>query len=182
MRMPSGLKLKAKNTRQVRFEANIAREQILGVVKVGSIAEVAPDKLLEHLDEFGIEVQVIEKDSQEIGEDVPAAMVGHVLKIRDPIYKGMCDKEPRDVFTLYHELGHHFLKHERSMNRGQFEEHMWIEDSEWQANTFASEILMPLDEIKANRYTSIFDLVDAYGVSCDAARIRLEKLRQQGEI
>jgi Zn-dependent peptidase ImmA (M78 family) len=49
-------------------------------------------------------------------------------------------------FTLSHELGHLVLRHSMAFARTDSRGAAWrpFEDSEWQANTFAAELLKPL--------------------------------------
>lgn len=82
----------------------------------------------------------------------------------------------RSLFTFAHEFGHMILGHERTLNREETLEHRAFEDSEWQANTFAAEFLMPLPIIEAKDMRIPEELCEEFGVSFDAARWRLRKL------
>lgn len=67
-----------------------------------------------------------------------------VMKIREDVYEGAVKGNPRDRFTLCHELGH-FILHSPdrvSFARGEVPAYM---DPEWQANVFAGELLAPYD-------------------------------------
>ena len=48
-------------------------------------------------------------------------------------------------------------------------------DPEWQANTFAAELLVPLDLIDTQ---NIYEIAENFGVSNQVAEIRLNKLSQ----
>ncbi len=76
------------------------------------------------------------------------------------------------------------LGHRRTLNREPVggAEIKTFEDSEWQANQFAAEILMPVDEIKYRGLRTGDDLADAFGVSTEAARIRVDRLKRRGEM
>lgn len=66
----------------------------------------------------------------------------NILYIREDVYLGAIDGKPRDRFTLCHELGH-LLLHTRdriSFPRGEVPAY---KDPEWQANTFAGELMAP---------------------------------------
>ncbi len=63
----------------------------------------------------------------------------NTLLIREDVYLGAIDGNPRDRFTLCHELGH-FILHTPdrvSFARGEIPAYR---DPEWQANTFAGEL------------------------------------------
>ncbi len=102
-----------------------------------------------------------------------------VIKIREDVYRRAGEGKGRDRFTLSHEIGHLILHTGIALARGPDpSDHKPYEDSEWQANTFAAEFLMPVEHVCATR--SIAEVAKRFGVSCDAARTRLEKLKQQG--
>lgn len=94
-----------------------------------------------------------------------------VMKIREDTYVGAISGNPRDRFTLCHELGH-FLLHtpERvSFARGDVPAYM---DSEWQANTFAAELMAPYELIRG---MCVEEIMDKCGMSFTAASIQYKK-------
>jgi len=104
--------------------------------------------------------------------------------LTEQVYEKACRNDPRSLFTVFHELGHALLGHRRTLNREPVggAEIKTFEDSEWQANQFAAEILMPVDEIKYRGLRTGDDLADAFGVSTEAARIRVDRLKRRGEM
>ncbi|OUO95540.1 Zn peptidase [Gordonibacter sp. An232A] len=95
----------------------------------------------------------------------------HLMLIRQDVYDRACMGHGRDRFTIGHELSHQLL-HEgvdvalaRSDNQ-----HKTFEDSEWQADALAGELLMPHSRI---RNLSVGKIVDIYQVSPSAARTQL---------
>lgn len=85
----------------------------------------------------------------------------------------------RSKFTFWHEIGHGLLGHSLSFSRGEGIEGRDIpayESSEWQADQFAAEILMPLEIIKAEKLFTPEALVSRFGVSWEAATVRLKQL------
>jgi len=82
------------------------------------------------------------------------------------------DGHERERFTLAHELGHFFLKHSKYMSREQIEEadldvdepqELGIKDlmrMEWQANYFASCLLLPSKQFAEDFYVA----TETYGV------------------
>ncbi len=91
----------------------------------------------------------------------------------------------RRRYTIIHEVAHFCLhKHRRDI----FEDKIFFrgEDSsreEWQANSFASEVLMPEDDFRNQvtfGTTSVGELAKRYGVSTLAIRIRAKNLHMAG--
>ncbi|MDR7870294.1 MAG: ImmA/IrrE family metallo-endopeptidase [Tissierellaceae bacterium] len=70
--------------------------------------------------------------------------------IRKSVYDGAFEGVYRDLFTIAHEIGHLFLHQETSISfaRGRDIEIKTYENPEWQANTFAGELLAPPDLIQ----------------------------------
>ncbi len=101
------------------------------------------------------------------------------IVLSDSAYAACLDRSnPRALFTLAHELGHMILGHELTLRResGSTGDHRIYEDSEWQANTFASELLMPEEIIRTENLSLPEQLCDRFGVSLEAAKVRLKKL------
>ena len=67
------------------------------------------------------------------------------IEIRRSVYEGAYDENYRDLFTIAHEIGHLFLHRDSSISfaRDSKKEIKKFEDPEWQANTFAGELLAP---------------------------------------
>jgi len=105
------------------------------------------------------------------------------LYLTNRVYNEACANDPRALFTVFHEMGHALLGHRRTLNREvPGREIKTYEDSEWQANQFAAEFLMPLEEIVRYNLTTEGQLMSRFGVSMAAARIRLSRLRRAAEI
>lgn len=100
-----------------------------------------------------------------------------LIMLRQSVYDGAARGEHRARFTMCHELGHLGL-------------HRWIsfarvnpvsppkiyQNSEWQADVFASHLLMPTNLVK--EYDSVRDVVQDFGVSFTAAETRLRKMKK----
>jgi hypothetical protein len=86
----------------------------------------------------------------------------NTMKISESVYDGACDNNGRDRFTLAHEIGHYFLHRTGVKLYRSDQPPQAFVNPEWQANYFASELLMPsyliqgmsIDEIKCKCKTS----------------------------
>lgn len=88
----------------------------------------------------------------------------------------------RRRFTIAHEIGHHLMK---TGNNGIEESLDTTDPIETEANEFAAELLMPLQQFKKdckNGITSIDELAEKYQVSKDAAGWRLVHSGMLGRI
>lgn len=101
-----------------------------------------------------------------------------VIQVRQSVYEGARNGNGRDRFTLAHELGHLFLHSGVTAYARQEKcQHKVYEDSEWQADTFAAEFLMPIDEARA--MTTSYALMQHFNVSETAAQMRIDKIKKR---
>ena len=93
-----------------------------------------------------------------------------IMTIREDVYERAIKGNPRDRFTLCHELGH-FLMHspERvSFPRGDVPKYM---NPEWQASAFAGELLAPYELVKD---MNISEIAQKCGMSLSAAKVQYD--------
>lgn len=94
------------------------------------------------------------------------------IQIREDVYDGAIEGNARDRFTLAHEIGHLWLHRPgnialaRNSNTIDIPAYM---DPEWQANTFAGELLVPPDGTIGMDMDKI---VENFGVSYQVAQIQ----------
>lgn len=172
---PKGVKVTALRIKQIRAVANKARE-------IFRITEPRVDivGLYEfRLPEFGVTYDWC--DERELANQHGLTFPNEgLIQIRRDVYEGACAERGRDRFTMGHEVGHLILHDNVAFARTDGT-HKWIEDSEWQADTFAAEFLMPVEFVRLHcRNPS--DIEVLFGVSADAARLRWRKLNEQGLI
>lgn len=94
----------------------------------------------------------------------------NVLYIREDVYLRAIDGNPRDRFTLCHELGH-FLLHTPdrvSFARGDIPA---FRNPEWQANVFAGELMAPY---YLTNDMSVDEIMERCGMSRQAAGIQYD--------
>ena len=90
----------------------------------------------------------------------------------------------RQRFTIAHELGHYFLHRDHGdfEDRALFRKEMQYDHREFEANNFASKLLMPENEFRAQviRYPANVDSVARhFGVSKAAATFRADSLGEE---
>ena len=92
----------------------------------------------------------------------------NVMKIRRDVYERAVKGIPRDRFTLCHELGHYLLHQPQFMSyaRGEIPRYR---QPEWQANTFAGELMAPYELVKN---MTVDEIMENCGMSRQAATIQ----------
>ncbi|MBQ9006577.1 MAG: ImmA/IrrE family metallo-endopeptidase [Atopobiaceae bacterium] len=118
--------------------------------------------------DFELEILTMEEMGEKHGETLPDK---HIIRIREDIYDRACAGKGRDRFTVCHEMGHLFMHAHLDVSmartRGSYPAY---ESSEWQANAFAGELLMPHDAIVG---MDIREVADRFMVSESAAEKQL---------
>jgi hypothetical protein len=103
------------------------------------------------------------------------------IQLREDVYEALIADDPRARFTAVHEVGHLFLHRGVPLRRtSAATDHKAFEDSESQANSFAAEFLMPVHFILGLQYRTAACASDVFGVSLQAAMIRMDVLRMEG--
>lgn len=137
-------------------------------------------RLVEHrLYEEGLILHIAE--AEELGEDEARAFPDiDEIHIREDVYAALRSGERRARFTVAHEIGHWILHPDVALARNARDgRHDFFEDSEWQADCFAAEFLMPAQMVI--KWCSTANAVsEEFGVSLDAAIIRVQVLRSEG--
>lgn len=112
------------------------------------------------------------RDASEMGDDHGRTYPDKgVILIREDVYDGASAGKPRDRFTLAHELAHLILHRGISFARVDPNNPPKIYmNSEWQADVFASYLLMPSPLV--SQYSDVSEVVQAFGVSHEAAYAR----------
>lgn len=117
---------------------------------------------------------------KEMGQDHGLTLIDEGLVVlRQDVYEGAVEGRGRDRFTAGHELGHAIFHSSVGLARSNpCRPVRPFEDPEWQANTFAAELLI-FSELVAPADT-IVKVAANFGVSEDAARVQLNVLRKEG--
>lgn len=97
----------------------------------------------------------------------------NVILIKESVYEGACSGNTRDRFTLAHELGHLLLHGGDSISFARSGEKIKAyQNPEWQANTFAAELLVPATAIVGK---TIKQISNQYNVSHKVAEIQFNQ-------
>lgn len=156
-----GFKVPPLSTEKINMVAINCRKKLFGIDEnelidlLYLVENFLPEKL-------GINYDIREV---EIMQGVEAAVnpdKGELI-IREDVYLALTDPthygHARARFTIAHEIGHLILHEGITLSRQvKFKNHKFYEDSEWQADTFSAELLMPshmcrglsLEEIQKN--------------------------------
>lgn len=99
----------------------------------------------------------------------------NVIRVLSSVYENACNNVGRDRFTIAHEVGHYFL-HRDGFSFARTDGNVpAYRDPEWQANTFASFLLIP-------RAQTVFmdkeEIASRCMVSNQAAEIAYKRNRQ----
>ena len=131
---------------------------------------------------WGITYDIVDAADLPLGVEACCYPEKAIIQLTQHTYENACLDNPRARFTVIHELGHMALSHTRTFHREskQGMEIKAFEDSEWQANTFAAEFLMPADDIQRRDLRTAEELILQYQVSDMAAQKRVRLLRKQG--
>lgn len=129
-------------------------------------------KFLEHklpkIDpEFTLEIV---EDTELIGAYATSCPHEHLIKVRQSVYEGAIAGNGRDRFTLCHELGHYIFHKPNNISFLRADKVIEAyREPEWQANTFAGELLVPA---KVAKMYPVEEIVQRCCVSYAVAEIQ----------
>lgn len=121
---------------------------------------------------FDLKLEIVEKKDM-LDKYAEYEPINKILRVREDTYENALNGNGRDRFTIVHEIGHIFLHSNKvSMSRSSEKIPIYC-DPEWQANTFARELLCPLKGV--NNSDSVELIADKFGVSKEVAKIQLSQ-------
>ncbi|MEN6082794.1 ImmA/IrrE family metallo-endopeptidase [Chromobacterium piscinae] len=173
---PTGCRVNPVSTEAVRKIAMVFR----GLLDLG-LERFDPLRLMDELAEYDVEFIILEDDQFPETDEALCIPEDRCIVFPMRTFTKLANGDGRALFTFAHELGHLVLQHRVVLSRGVVE-HEFFEDSEWQANCFAAEFLMPLEAIRSKQLLTKQQLIAEYGVSYKAATKRLSILREKNEI
>lgn len=157
---------------KLREIANLIRKAFgLRDVKFFPVVELLEFGLQSIYNDFNYEIIEVQKLQNKYAVTYPAK---NLIKIREDVYYGAASGNGRDRFTIAHEIGH-FILHKPenvALARSEIVEKIpKYKDPEWQANTFAGELLAPPHIIQG---LTVHEIVRKCGVSRMVAEIQLK--------
>jgi Zn-dependent peptidase ImmA (M78 family) len=170
--MRVGFTVPPLSKQKIAAAANIVRDRFSPLMSVNGYVPI--DKVYEMLHlvlpEFNFEVCENDEMGGDHGQTFPEKQL---IKLRSDVYDGMCSGSGRDRFTAAHELGHLFLHTQASFARATNSATPVYMNSEWQADTFASYLLIEQQALTVCK--TIEEVQTRFGVSYSAAQVRFQK-------
>lgn len=95
------------------------------------------------------------------------------IRIKQSVYELAVEGDPRHRFTIAHEIGHKLMHvSEIGFTRSSDASTKIYCDSEWQANEFAGQLLLPDDVLKTHWHDDPYATSELLGVSMECLEIR----------
>lgn len=183
---PKGFRVSPRSTKEIRKVTQSIRS-MFGFTQPKVPIVLMIDILTEQ--QF-IELEILEDHHPLMADDLGNTQLIKIeeqklplIRLRNSVYEKATDGDGYSRFTVAHELGHAIL-HNSDLKLSRSITHrdkgLWYMDSEWQADTFAAELLMDLKHIKNG--DTPYDISMRFGVSTQSASIRLSKLSKEGRV
>lgn len=174
---PRGSKVPPRSRAKIREIVAALRELVGERGIYVDVQRLIEHKLFEH---FGVILAV--KEADELGADEGRSYPDKMrLELRSDVYDALVRREPRARFTAMHEVAHLFLHQGIPLRRTSGPAtHRHFEDSEWQADAFAAEFLMPVEHVLRLRPRTAAVASAKFEVSLRAAIVRLITLKNEG--
>lgn len=126
-----------------------------------------------YLMECGLSLEIVTEE--ELRDTYGMTNTGtDTMVIREDVYNGAAQNNPRDQFTMCHEVAHFLLHRPESISYARGDVPVY-KSPEWQANTFAAELMAPVHLIK--NY-SVEEIMSKCGMSRTAAQIQYNECRK----
>ena len=141
------------------------------------VLEVLENRLPGMIEGYQFEVAFKEDLGDKLAETIPNEQR---IRIREDVYNGMFNLEGQHLFTGAHELGHLIFHRNIAPSLLNLDPAGYpaYRKSEWQANTFAAELLMPFDVV---RHMDAAEIEANYNVSHKAAMYRVRIINEEEE-
>lgn len=135
--------------KKIRVITNIVRDTFdLKDERYFPVVEFLEMGLSEIDDDFNYEIESFQKMGGRHGVTYPEKSL---IVLREDVYENAVEGVPRDRFTIAHEIGHYLMHRPEKIafaRKNSEEKLAAYLDPEWQANTFAGELLAPPHIIK----------------------------------
>lgn len=159
------------STKKIESIASAVREIIGCKTPYLPIIEIIEFVVPKLISDFTFDIRSKREMKENHGQVDP---FNRTLSLREDVYEGAIAGNGRDRFTAAHELGHLILHCDVTLNRSEGTPKHAYTNPEWQANSFASAILMPRPLVE--RCPNLRGVISSFGVSREAACVRAQKL------
>ena len=165
-----------------RADLRSTAAQLLELCRIKTPYVPIVEILEHHLTDFGVVYEYMTREEMGLDHGRSFPDEGRI-QIREDVYDRACEGRGRDRLTIAHEIGHVVLHGGLSLQRTAVNPSSikTYENSEWQADAFAGELLMPLRWLRA-RCTGPPDVAETFGVSESAAWTHWNALCRKGVI
>ncbi|WP_299878564.1 ImmA/IrrE family metallo-endopeptidase [uncultured Cocleimonas sp.] len=171
-----GFKVKPRTTKNIRAISQGFKDVLK--IKKSYFPIVKVVELLHQKGIIELEIVAVEEMANEYGLSYPKK---GLIKIREDVYDKAVKGDGFGRFTIAHEMGHFMLhRKETAYARSSTRDHKTFEDSEWQANKFAQELLIDIREISSE--ISMYEIEQKFGVSGASSKIARDALVREGLI
>lgn len=163
-----------------RDELRAQARKILKWLKLEDIDYLPVPRLLEALQALLDDFEFFVCEKPDLPKNTFASYVPrlHCIVIKQTFYDMACQGEGFARSTIVHEISHYILHRNQLESLAQKENkpHKIYEDSEWQANAFASELLIP--HYRLHDGMSVEEVVERFGVTPAAAKTALSLFKK----
>lgn len=174
----TGIPVKARRVKDIREVANAVRKMFFIDKTVNCPITSVLELFGTHFfPDYSFEV-VDDNDPSLKGKFADTKPAEKHIRIKESVYNNACNGDGHARYTVAHEFGHLFLEHEPDVTFAR--EMSTIDDeippfrsSEWQADAFAAELLMPKEYVGN---MTVEEICEKFGVSYAAAETRRRKL------
>lgn len=170
----SDYKVLPLSRKKIREYASYIRKELNINTLRFPIIEFVEFTLSEIDEEFSFEIGTEEEMGEHYGVTIPSEKI---IRIREDVYDRAHSNIGRDLFTVAHELGHYLLHSSLSRVISTSNYIKPYESSEWQANCFASELLIPINHPDIKKL-SVDEIVHYCCVSKQAAMIAYNNIEK----
>lgn len=135
--------------------------------------EFFQERMLQIDESFYMGAKSIEEMGDREGITVPCE---HAIYLRDDVFDAFDRNENRARFTVAHECGHYILHSNQLNGMARKTNSRWEVycDSEWQANAFAADFLVPPELLKRCQ-ASCVDIASQFGVSNEVVQYQISR-------
>lgn len=179
MKLAHATKATPKSAQEIRAIAQGIRDVIVDIMDRGKGGVVYRIPMLEVFESLSLKdefVMAVVDDGQLPDACAETTPDQKIIKLRESLYLAACNGDRDSLFTLAHELGHLYMHADQpnTFARGSVS-YSREEDCEWQADQFASELL--IDRRLLQTDWSIMKVIETFGVEWKLAKKALDEKR-----